>query len=278
MAARVAFANDLAPISTNYLLAMVFILFAYGGWNETAAVAAEVEIPQRNMLRGLTLGTGVVVACYLLVNVALLGGLGFDNLAASNAAVAELLQLATGDIGAKLISAAVCISCMGAINGMLFTGARLYYALGVQEPAFRWLGHWNQRLGTPVRTLVLQTLVAIGLIEVFGRTSDAFNTLVIFTTPVFWSFLLLVSIAVVVLRLSDPKTLRPFRLPFFPLEPLIFAAASGLMIYSSVNYMVAPFHERNFAYRFAASTAFVPAIAGLVVFLLTRLGAKRAKV
>lgn len=263
--------------STNYFLGMVFVLFAYGGWNETAAVAAEVKEPQRNMLRGLLLGTLLVVATYLLVNIALLRVLGLEGLRTGDAVAATLMSRVLGDWGARLISVSVCISCLGAINGMLFTGARLYYALGVQERAFAWLGHWNQERGVPVRALVLQTLVALALIGIFGWSGNGFESLVIFTTPVFWSFLLLVALAVIILRVKDSRTQRPFRLILFPLEPLIFAATSAVMIYAGIDYMLAPMHKRDFAYWFSAGAMLAPALLGIVIYLLTRMTSASAR-
>jgi amino acid transporter len=249
---------------------LVFILFAYGGWNETAAVAAEVRDPQRNMLRGLLIGTVVVVVTYLGVNFALLRTLGFEGIARGDAVVADAVSRVLGPLGARAISLSICLSCLGAINGMLFTGARLYYALGVREPAFAWLGKWNHALGTPIRALGLQTIVALVLVGVFGSTGEGFDPVVMFTVPVFWSFLLLVSIAVIVLRLRDKETPRPFRLPLFPLEPAIFFFASGLMIYRGIQYLFAPFHEHNAVFWFSASATVLALLSGAVIYVLTR--------
>jgi amino acid transporter len=264
--------------SDDLFTAMVFVLFAYGGWNETAAVAAEVRHPQRNMLRGLLLGTALVIVTYLLFNYSLVRVLGLAELKKDTDAVAAtLMSRVLGPWGARLIGISVCISCLGAINGMLFTGARLYYALGRQEPAFAWLGHWNQARGTPVRALVLQTLVALVLLLVFGWSGDGFQQLVMFTTPVFWSFLLLVSLAVVILRWRDPEVARPFRLRLFPLEPLLFTATSAGMIYAGVAYMLQPFHKHDFAFWFSASAMVVPAIVGAIVYVLSRVAPRSAR-
>jgi amino acid transporter len=262
-----------SPANLDWSLALVFILFAYGGWNETAAVAAEVRDPQRNMLRGLLIGTSVVVVTYLGVNFALLRTLGFDGIARGDAVVAEAVARVLGPFGARAISVSICLSCLGAINGMLFTGARLYYALGVQEPAFTWLGKWNDALGTPMRALALQTVVALVLVGVFGSTGEGFDPVVMFTVPVFWSFLLLVSVAVIVLRLRDPQTPRPFRLPLFPLEPIIFFLTSALMIYRGVDWLLNPFnpfHDDASIYWFSAGATVLPILSGVIIYLLTR--------
>jgi amino acid transporter len=186
------------------------------------------------------------------------------------------MTVGLGSMGGRVISMLVCISCLGAINGMLFTGSRLYYALGREQPAFAWLGHWNQRLGTPVRALLLQAVVALALLWVFGLYHNAFELLVIFTVPLFWTFLLLVSVAVIYLRLTDHHTPRPFRLPLFPLEPAIFFCASLLMIYKGIEYL--GFQKRDFAFYFSAGSMVTVMLAGSIVYALTRVGAKRAKV
>jgi amino acid transporter len=249
------------------------VLFAYGGWNETAAVTAEVRDAQRNMLRGLMLGTGIVVLTYVLFNVALLKGLGFLAVAKDEAVAATLLSQAVGSWGAGAISPLVCISCLGAINGMLFTGARLYYALGVEHRPFAWLGHWNHRLGTPVRAVALQTLVAMLLLIVLGQNKDAaFQLLVVFTAPVFWSFMLLVSVAVVVLRFTARDVHRPFRLPLFPLEPLVFFASSALVIYSGVNYLFQRSQVGGQTFSFMLGAMLVVLVAGAAAFALARHG------
>lgn len=268
--AAASMSETTAATSSNYFLALVLILFAYGGWNETAAVAAEVRDPRRNMLRGLVLGTVVVVATYLLVNYAALRVLGFGGLAASDAVVARLIERVLGQAGGAAVSAMVCVSCLGAINGMLFTGSRLYYALGVEEPAFAWLGEWNAQRGTPTRSLVLQTLVAVGLMLLFGWSDRRFEFLVYFTTPVFWTFLLLMSLAVMVLRHREPNVERPFRLRFYPLEPLLFCGTSLLLIYSGVSYLLSQLAPESPIFWMSLAAVVLPTLAGLVVYMLTR--------
>ena len=135
----------------------------------------------------MLLGTGTVVAIYLLINAAFLHALGLVGVAHSNAIAAEVLSLRLGSYGSRAISLLVVISCLGAINGMLFTGARVFYALGTDHPIFRWLGKWNQR-SVPLRSLVLQTLVTLGLV-LACREQAGFERLVVFTAPFYWGFI-----------------------------------------------------------------------------------------
>ena len=130
------------------LLAMIFVLFAFGGWNEMAYVGAEVKEPRKNILRALLIGTVAVTAIYVLVNLAFVHALGLAG-ARHKTVAADVLRLAIGDWAGTAISLLICISALGAINGQIFTGARIYYAMGVDHRLYAWLGRWNARRGTP---------------------------------------------------------------------------------------------------------------------------------
>ncbi len=124
----------LRPFLADIGLAMIFVLFTYGGWNEMAYVAAEVKEPRKNILRALLVGTLAVTAIYVLVNLAFLHALGLDG--ARHATVAaDVLELGIGPWAGLAISLLICISALGAINGQIFTGARIYYAMGSRAPA-----------------------------------------------------------------------------------------------------------------------------------------------
>jgi len=230
----------------DYRLAMILVLFAFGGWNEMAYVAAEVRDPKKNILRAMLLGTVAVAAVYILVNQAFVHALGLEGLRKSEAVAGEVLQLALGDWGDRCISVLICISALGAINGQIFTGARIYYAMGVEHRLYAPLGRWSRRLGTPVWSLLIQAAITLATVVGFGLFAkeqlmlagfgSAFERMVIFTAPVFWGFLLLVGIGLLVLRYREPGTPRPYRVPLYPVIPLIFCACTLFMLYSSLTY------------------------------------------
>jgi basic amino acid/polyamine antiporter, APA family len=234
----VAAAQQAAPSDfgiARFGLAMVFVLFTYGGWNEMAYVGAEVRDPRKNILRAMLLGTVAVTVIYLLVNAAFLHALGLDG-ARKPTVAADVLQLGVGDWAGRLISVLVCISALGAINGQIFTGARIYSAMGKDHRLYAWLGQWSPRFGTPVFSLVAQAAITLALVAGFGMSKSGFDSMVIFTTPVFWLFLALVGVAVFVLRYREPATERPYRVPGYPLPPIIFCLSSLFMVYSSLDY------------------------------------------
>ncbi len=213
-------------------LALIFVLFTYGGWNEMAYVAAEVKNPRRNIVRALVLGAAVVTVLYLLVNGAFLYTLGYRGLATSKAVAADSISTVFPNIGGRLISALVCISALGAVSGLIFTGARISYALGAEHRIFGLLGKWHARTGTPVWALLVQAAIAVGLIAVLGSFVD---TLLYTAAPVY-AFYLATSLSVIVLRFKEPKVERPYRVTGYPLTTLVFCAVCAFLIYSTVSY------------------------------------------
>ncbi|MGA2032065.1 MAG: amino acid permease [Thermoguttaceae bacterium] len=231
-----------APAATmrqpDYRTAMIFVLFTYGGWNEMAYVGAEVRDPAKNILRALVLGTTAVTVIYVLVNLAFVHALGFAGVGRSQAVAADVLRTALGPWGAKAISVLICISALGAINGMIFTGARIYFAMGSDHRRFAWLAAWNARRDTPVRSMLVQAAIVLALVVGFGWSKDGFETLTYFTTPVFWIMFLLVGASLFVLRYREPHAPRPYRVPLYPLTPAIFCLSSLFMVYASMSWAI----------------------------------------
>jgi len=201
-----------------------------------AYVAAEVKDPTRNIVRALVLGTAAVTVLYLLVNGAFLWTLGYDGMATSEAVADDTVKTMFPTIGGRLISALVCISALGAINGLVFTGARISYAVGADHRAFRVLGQWHRRTGTPVRALVVQGVIAICLIVALG----SFVKTIIYAAPAVYTFYMATTLAVIVLRFKEPGVKRPYRVTGYPIVPVVFCCVCGLLIYKSVEYAVLP--------------------------------------
>ena len=177
-----------------------------------------------------------MAAIYLLINLAFLHALGFQGTRDSAAVAADVLRAPLKESGAKVISLLIAISALGACNGNIFTGARIFYAMGGDHPLYAALGRWSTRFGTPVWALIVQATVTVALIVAFGWTAGGFSRMVIFTTPVFFGFLFLVGVAVYVLRVRRPGLSRPYRVPLYPLTPALFCLSSAFMVYSGVTY------------------------------------------
>jgi amino acid transporter len=235
-------ASEQQPLPTepwkNITTALILVMFTYGGWADMSFVAAEVRNPARNISRALLLGTLVVSGTYVVVAMAFLHTLGVGGLGRSQAVAAEIMSMRFGAVGAKGISLLVVISCLGAINGTLFAGSRVYYALGREHPIFRWLGRWDERKGVPLRSLFAQAVVTLGLVIGFGLYPRGFERLVIFTGPFYWGFIGLVGVALLVLRSRGATAQATYSVPLYPITPLLFAASSAAMVYAAVVYAI----------------------------------------
>lgn len=247
-------------------LALVFVLYAYGGWNDTAFVAAEVKKQRRNLPLALFLGIGLITLVYLLVITAYMMVLGFEGARETRTPAADVMTFAfshwgeaAGRLGGSAISALVMVSALGAINGLILTGSRIYASLGADHRVFASLAYWNQKRGAPVMALVVQGVIAMLLVLAVGTVhaqqilnavltgiglnplpweeyGGGFEMLVSATAPVFWIFFFLTGVSLFVFRFIDPERRRPFRTPLFPLPPLIFCATCMYMFYSSLTY------------------------------------------
>jgi basic amino acid/polyamine antiporter, APA family len=234
--ASVAAASE-APKS-DLRVALILVLFTYGGWNDLCFVAAEVKQPERNMLRSLALGVGMIAAIYVLFNMALVRATGLEGLR-NPTVVTDFMETQFGDLGRRTISLLICVSCLGAINGTLFAGSRIYYAVGTGHRFFSWLGNWNGEFDSPVRALVVQGTTALFWVVAFGLLAGGeggFFRLLVFTSPIFWSFAILVSLSVFVLRYREPALPRPHKFVLFPITPLIFCASCVFMFHAAVTF------------------------------------------
>jgi len=216
-------------------LAMVFILLTYGGWNECAYLSADLRDVRRDMIRILLIGTAVVTTLYVLINLAYLYVLGLEGLRKSDAVAADVMRLGLGPSGAVIVSLIVCCAALSTINASIFTGARLYHALG-QDLSLSRLRVWDNVRNNPRNAILVQSLIAMALVG-FGATArDGFKAMVEYTAPVFWFFLLLVGVSFFVLRTRDPDRERPFRVPFYPITPILFCLTCAYLLYSSLVY------------------------------------------
>ena len=232
-------AADAAAATSSFGLTMVFVLLTFGGWNEAAYISAELRAGRRGkrrMAAAFIVGILVITALYLLVNLAYLRSLGLAGMAGSEAVGGDLMRLAAGDRGVLIIGLIVAVSALTSANATIFTGARTNYALGRDFPAFSILGRWNSQSSAPVNAYLAQGAISLMLVSLGLFTRKGFETIVEYTAPVFWFFFLLVGIALFVLRRKEPDAERPFRVPLYPVTPLLFCLTSAYLLYSSLAY------------------------------------------
>jgi amino acid transporter len=180
-------------------LALILVMFTYGGWHEVGFVAAEVKQPRRNIVRAMVCGTCGVTIVYVLVNGAFLLALGYEKMAGSDAVAVETVAATLPQAAGKAISVLICISTLGCANGLIFTGARISYAMGAEHPVFRHLGKWSGRFGTPMWALVVQGSIGLLIVLLAGSFIDT----ILYYAPVVWVFFFATGVSVFVLRRKD---------------------------------------------------------------------------
>jgi amino acid transporter len=227
-------------------LAMILVLFTYGGWRNVSFVAGEVIEPERNMTRVLLLGTATVTVIYLVTNLAYLAALGWHGVATSGSIAADAVRPLFGAAGAVAISLLIAVSCLGNINGMLFTDSRIYYAVGREHRAYRWLGRWDPELDSPLRALLVQAAVTLGLVLIVGRDAGAFERMVVFSSPAHWFFSALTASSLFMLRARGLPQ-GTFQVPGYPWVPLVFLCSTLFMLWASLSYAAGAAHPEAWA-------------------------------
>jgi APA family basic amino acid/polyamine antiporter len=214
-----------AGVMTGVATSLIFVMFCYSGWNAAAYIAGELRDPERDLPRSLLLGTGIVVLLYLGMNAVYFYGASMGELAGR----VEVGQIAAhnlfGEVGAVLVTVVLCASLLGSATAMTVAGPRVYYALGRDYRAFRFLARTGSGRGVPVTALLLQGVVTSAII-LSGRI-DQIMQYAGFTLTLFAS--LAVS-CVITLRIRRPDMPRPFRCWGYPWTPLFFLAVSGWMM------------------------------------------------
>ena len=228
------------PLGTgggNIGLAMVFILLAYGGWNELSYISGDMQDVRRNMARVLVLGVIVVTLLYLLVNWAYISVFGLAGLRKTFTPAADLVGQAFGTAGAIVTAVIVCFMALSTINASIFTGGRTSYALGRSFPLFGALGRRTEAGRVPVNAVLLQGAICLGLVALGSTTRNGFEYMVAYTAPVFWLFMIGIGLALFVLRAKDPARERPFKVPLYPVVPALWVCVTIFMFKSSLDYI-----------------------------------------
>lgn len=136
-----------------------------------------------------------------------------------------------------MIAVLVAIAALTSMNATMIVGARTNYAVGRDWPLLHRLGHWDGERGTPANAMHLQNAAAALLVLLGAWTGSGFSSMVEFTAPVFWLFFLLTGLALFLLRRRAPNVDRPYRVPLYPVLPIIFCATCGYMLWSSLTHV-----------------------------------------
>ena len=202
---------------------LVAILFAYDGWINVGAIAGEMKNPGKDLPKAIIGGLSIVMAINVVINLAYLWVLPASELAQYASPASIVAEKIFGPVGGKLINVGILVSVFGCLNGYLLTGPRIPYTLANQKVLPAMLGKLNKH-GVPANaTLFMAVLSAIYAL------SGQFNLLSDLSMFAIWAFYTLTFIGVIKLRKTQPDLKRPYKVPFYPVIPII-SICSGLFV------------------------------------------------
>lgn len=216
------------PALTDFALALVAGLFAFGGWHMVTYAAGETVDPARTIPRALLFGTVIVTLCYVALNAVYFRLLPLETVVSSQRVAADAAEVVLGTPGAAAVSALVVVSTFGALSGIVLAGPRVYYSMARDGLLFRWVAQVHPRYRTPHRAIMFQAVWAAVLVAT--GTYRALFTRVVYTE---WIFFGLMAIGLVLLRRRTGYAPR-HRMWGYPVLPIVFAVASAAIVINQV--------------------------------------------
>lgn len=210
-----------------FMAALVAALWAYDGWNDLNQVAGEIRKPETSIPVALIVGVATVGGLYILVNAAVQFVLPATLIAVSARPASDAAGLVLGHMGAAIVSAGMALSMLVTLNGTSMSGARVPFAVARDGYFFSALARVHPKFHTPSTSILVQTVLAVALLLVGGNFRQFFS-LAIFAE---WLFYMITASTVFVFRQREPLTPRNYRVWGYPIVPLLFVAASGVLLY-----------------------------------------------
>jgi amino acid transporter len=209
-------------------LALVSVLWVYDGWADVSFVGGEVKDPEKNLPRVLIGGTLIIIALYLLANVAYLAVLPVEEIRHSKLVAADVADRLVGAAGVAFVSIAVMISTFGTLNGSVMTGSRILFAMAADGGLFKPVAIVHPKFRTPSVAIALEAGLGVlfVLLGTFEQLADTFVTAIV-------PFYALAVAAVFVLR-RRPDYKPPFRVPGYPFVPAVFIVATILLLGNAI--------------------------------------------
>ncbi|GAA4365326.1 amino acid permease [Hymenobacter saemangeumensis] len=210
-----------AILSPAFAVSLVYVSYAYSGWNAAVYVTGEIHNPQRNLSRILLAGTALVLLLYVGLNYVFLRSTPISALKGQvEVGFVAATSLFGSSVG-RLMGAVIAALLVSTISSMVFAGPRIVQTMGEDLPALRFLAP-KSRNGIPVRALVLQTLITLVFI-----LKPSFKEVLVYAGFILNLFTFLTVLGVFVLRWRQPQLARPYRAWGYPLTPLLFLGLSG---------------------------------------------------
>jgi len=229
--------NSIISFNNNFTgTALIFVLLTFGGWNETSYLAGEMKSIHKNMIKTLGYGLLIITFLYVLLNFAFIQVLGFEGLKLSSAVGYDMAFKLLGPFGSIIVSFLIIICTISTLNASILTGARTNYQLGKEYQVFNFMGQWNDKTNSPIQALIVQCIISLALVGLGFYSQEKIRSIVDFTAPVFWFFLILITLSIFIYRYRHQPNAQLFKIPFFPLPPLLFLTACVYLLYASIKF------------------------------------------
>ncbi len=210
-------------------LAMVGVLFSYGGWQHASYLSGEAVDPQRTIPRAMIFGAIIVTVTYLLINVAYMTLLPIEEMATSSRVAADAVS-AVAPWGGGLVASLIAVSTFGTALIYTLSAPRIYYAMAEDGIFFRKIAEVHPRFRTPVYAVLTQSIWAVVVILVWGT----FEKVITYVTFTDWIFFTATAFIVILFRKSRPDDDRPYRTFGYPITPLIFVVISAWFVVNTL--------------------------------------------
>lgn len=235
-------------------LALIPILWTYGGWHESTFVAGETKDYKRSLPFSLITGILIITSLYTAINFVYLYLVPAREMVHTELIASDVIQILYGAGGKKILEILVIISSVGCINGMIITGGRVTYAMAKDNLVFRYLGEINHRYSTPSRSILINAAWSAVLI-LWGT----FSKLLFFTGILVWLFFALAVAGLILLRYKLPHIERPFKVWGYPFVPAIFILTCTSLVINTLIF-----------YPLESLFGLCLAISGIPVFILSQ--------
>lgn len=222
--AGISFGNGLSQ-------GLLSALFAFEGWIVVTNLANEVKHPDKDLSGAIIGGLSLITVIYVLINYTFLTVLPLDKIVNNNNTAFEVSIQLFGQLGGKLVTIGILISVYGAVNAFMLTGMRTPYILAQDNllPFSNKIGKTNIHTGVPIVGAIIVNTIAIVMI-ILGNFTVLTDMLVF----VMWTFNTMLSVATLILRKRDPELIRPFKVPWYPIIPLISILGGIFIVVSTI--------------------------------------------
>jgi APA family basic amino acid/polyamine antiporter len=214
---------------TSFGAALVPVMFAFGGWQTSNFIAAEIKEPEKNLPRGLLIGVAGVVVLYISVNLVSLHALGAAGLAQASAPASEVMRAALGNRGALIIALGIAISTLGFLSQGILTAPRVYYAMAKDGLFFKSVASLHPKTRVPVVAIVLQ-----GVFAMIATLSGTYEQILSYVVSDDFIFFGLSASCIFIFRRRDSNPQQPFSMPGHPYTTALFVLVCFAVVLNTI--------------------------------------------